>query len=91
MILWKERLADPAFWILLGNFVGGILLLFGIAPDTTNKIIGAIMSLGSLAIFAIQGTIVELARTRMEVARIEQDTAQLNNEAQIEVAQINKR
>lgn len=74
---WKERLGDPAFWVLLGNFLSGVFLLFGINPDTTSKIIGAIMSLGSLAIFVIKGAIVEIAKARIEVARIRENILRL--------------
>ena len=53
MIDWKRKLTSRKFWVAVVGLVTGIMLLFGVDADRTEKIGGIILTAGSIVAYIL--------------------------------------
>lgn len=58
MINWKAKLTSRKLWLAVGDFVGMLLVAFGVAEDTVTKVVALIMAgAGALAYIIAEGLV----------------------------------
>ena len=61
MIDWKRKVTSRKFWVAVVGLVSGLLLLFGVDKDTTEKIGGIVLTAGSIVGYLIGEGIADAA------------------------------
>ena len=58
MIDWKTKLTSRKLWVAVSEFVGMLLVAFGLAEDTVTQVVALIMAgAGALAYIIAEGLI----------------------------------
>jgi len=58
MIDWKTKLTSRKLWVAVSEFVGMLLVAFGLAEDTVTQIVALIMAgAGALAYIIAEGLV----------------------------------
>lgn len=58
MINWKAKLTSRKLWVAVGEFVGMLLVAFGVAEDTVTQVVALIMAgAGALAYIIAEGLV----------------------------------
>lgn len=56
MVDWKAKLTSRKLWVAVSEFVGMLLVAFGVAEDTTTQVVALIMAgAGMLAYIFAEG------------------------------------
>ena len=63
MIDWKRKLTSRKFWVAIVGLVTGLLLLFGVDADQTEKIGGIILTAGSIVAYILGEGLADTADT----------------------------
>lgn len=53
MIDWKRKLTSRKFWVAIVGLITGLLLLFGVDADQTEKIGGIILTAGTIVSYIL--------------------------------------
>ena len=58
MINWKAKLTSRKLWVAVGEFIGMLLVAFGVAEDTVTQVVALIMAgAGALAYIIAEGLV----------------------------------
>lgn len=58
MVDWKAKLTSRKLWVAVSEFVGMLLVAFGVAQDTTTQVVAIIMAgAGALAYIIAEGLV----------------------------------
>ena len=58
MVNWKAKLTSRKLWVAVSEFIGMLLVAFGVAEDTTTQIVAIIMAgAGALAYIIAEGLV----------------------------------
>lgn len=58
MVDWKAKLTSRKLWVALSDFVGMLLIAFGVAQDTATQVTALIMAgAGALAYIIAEGMV----------------------------------
>ncbi len=58
MVDWKAKLTSRKLWVAVSEFIGMLLVAFGVAEDTTTQIVAIIMAgAGALAYIIAEGLV----------------------------------
>lgn len=58
MINWKAKLTSRKLWVAVSEFVGMLMVAFGIAEDTVTQVVAIIMAgAGALAYIIAEGLV----------------------------------
>ena len=63
MIDWKRKLTSRKFWVAIVGRITGLLLLFGVDADQTEKIGGIILTAGSIVAYILGEGLADTADT----------------------------
>ena len=63
MIDWKRKLTSRKFWVAIVGLITGLLLLFGMDADQTEKIGGIILTAGSIVAYILGEGLADTADT----------------------------
>ena len=63
MIDWKRKLTSRKFWVAIVGLITGLLLLFGVDADQTEKIGGIILTAGSIVAYILGEGLADTADT----------------------------
>lgn len=73
MIDWTRKLTSRKFWVALVGLVSGLLLLFGVDKDTTEKIGGIVLTAGSIVGYLIGEGIADAANVGADEEELLED------------------
>jgi len=55
---WKEKLTSRKLWVALSEFIGMLLVAFGVAEDTVTQVVAIVMAgAGALAYIIAEGLV----------------------------------
>lgn len=58
MIDWKAKLTSRKLWVALSEFIGMLLVAFGVAEDTVTQVVALVMAgAGALAYIIAEGLV----------------------------------
>lgn len=58
MIDWKAKLTSRKLWVALSEFIGMLLVAFGVAEDTVTQVVAIVMAgAGALAYIIAEGLV----------------------------------
>lgn len=63
MVDWKRKLTSRKFWVAIVGLITGLLLLFGVDADQTEKIGGIILTAGSIVAYILGEGLADTADT----------------------------
>ena len=70
---WKAKLTSRKLWVALSEFIGMLLVAFGVAEDTVTKVVALVMAgAGALAYIIAEG-LVDAKSAANQVAVIQPD------------------
>lgn len=69
---WKRKLTSRKLWVAIVGLVTGLLLLFGLDADTTEKIGGVVLTFGSVVAYIIGEGLADSGDTMVVQATQEQ-------------------
>ena len=70
MINWKAKLTSRKLWVAVSEFVGMLMIAFGVAEDQVTQVVAIIMAgAGALAYIIAEG-LVDAKATEIPVANV---------------------
>ena len=73
MINWKVKLTSRKLWLAVSEFVGMLLVAFGVAEDQVTQIVALIMAGAGAIAYIIAEGLVDAKATEIPVANVTPD------------------
>ena len=74
MTNWKTKLTSRKLWVAVSEFVGMLLVAFGVAEDTVTQVVAIIMAgAGALAYIIAEGLVDAKAAAEPQVVAIPEE------------------
>ena len=70
MINWKAKLTSRKLWVAVSEFVGMLLVAFGVAEDQVTQIVALIMAGAGAIAYIIAEGLVDAKATEIPVANV---------------------
>jgi hypothetical protein len=67
---WKTKLTSRKLWVAVGDFVGMLLVAFGVAEDTVTQVVALIMAGAGLIAYIIAEGLVDAKAAEIPTAVI---------------------
>ena len=72
MIDWKTKLTSRKLWVAISEFVGMLLVAFGVAEDTVTQIVALIMAGAGMIAYIIAEGLVDAKATESHALLIDE-------------------
>ena len=70
MVNWKAKLTSRKLWVAVSEFIGMLLVAFGVAEDQVTQIVALIMAGAGMIAYIVAEGLVDAKATEIPIANV---------------------